>query len=589
MDMLQRLQKAALIREHYLTAGFTKFLRDYFAWLGYELTEMQEDIGKFMDDRDYPNKCVMAQRGEAKSTVGIARSLYEFIRNPGGTVLLVSGSDDYAGTLSHAIVSAIMQWDRLDWLKPESRMGARMSFTEGFDVHHSFRIPDKQPSVKAVGIFGQLQGNHVSLLIADDVETTSNGSSPANRARIATLTKEFSAIANNGAEILYLGTPQTQDSIYNSLPQRGFTVRIWPGRYPTVEEEERYGGCLAPYIKQKLDGHPELRTGYGILGNRGAQTDPARYTEQKQLANELDYQQAGFQLQFMLDTSLSDALKQTLRLGDLILFHGSPESAPEVLHWSNNPRHLAELPQDFPLARAQLYLAADFSDTYVKFTNTVAFLDPAGGGTDESVCIATASIGPYIHVIGMHCYHGGQTEENVAAAVEWMHQMGVQSVTIEDNMGHGAVTNMFRGEIKRQGLVMGAEGIYSSGQKEVRILNRLNPIMQRHRVVLHWSVLEEDLRLCRSMANGGREYSLFYQMQNLTTQKDSIPHDDRVETLSAAVFLHAAVLAQDEGQEAEKRLQAVSREFLANPMGYDDKSWIDQRGRPARGARRRLK
>lgn len=589
MDMLQRLQKAALIREHYLTAGFPKFLRDYFGWLGFSLTEMQEDIGKFMDDRDFPNKCVMAQRGEAKSTVGIARALYEFIRSPGGTVLLVSGSDDYAGTLSHAIVSAIMQWDRLDWLKPESRMGARMSFTEGFDVHHSFRIPDKQPSVKAVGIFGQLQGNHVSLLIADDVETTSNGSSPANRARIATLTKEFSAIANNGAEILYLGTPQTQDSIYNSLPQRGFTVRIWPGRYPTVEEEERYGGCLAPYIKQKLDGHPELRTGYGILGNRGAQTDPDRYTEQKQLANELDYQQAGFQLQFMLDTSLSDALKQTLRLGDLILFHGSPESAPETIHWSNNPRHLAELPQDFPLARAQLYLAADFSDTYVKFTNTRAFLDPAGGGTDESVCIATASIGPYIHVIGMHCYHGGQTEENVAETVKWLSLMGVNDVTIEDNMGHGAVTNMYRGEIKRQGLVIGAEGIYSSGQKEVRILNRLNPIMQRHRVVLHWSVLEEDLRLCRGMANGGREYSLFYQMQNLTTQKDSIPHDDRVETLSAAVFLHAAVLAQDEGQEAEKRQQAASREFLANPMGYDDKRWKDHQGRPARGARRRMR
>lgn len=589
MDLLQRYQKAALVREHYLQAGFRKFLRDYFSWLGFDLTEMQEDIGLFMDDRDIPNKVVMAQRGEAKSTIGIARALYEFIRSPGGTVLLVSGSDDYAGTLSHAIVSAIMQWDRLDWLKPESRMGARMSFTEGFDVHHAFRIPDKQPSVKAVGIFGQLQGNHVSLLIADDVETTSNGSSPANRARIATLTKEFSAIANNGAEILYLGTPQTQDSIYNSLPQRGFTVRIWPGRYPTVEEEERYGGCLAPYIKQKLDGHPELRTGYGLLGNRGAQTDPARYTEQKQLANEMDYQQAGFQLQFMLDTSLSDALKQTLRLGDLIMFHGSPQSAPEIIHWSNNPRHLAELPQDFPLARAQLYLAADFSDTYVAFTNTRAFLDPAGGGTDESVVIATASIGPYIHVLGMHCYHGGQTEENVKAAVEWMAEMGVNDVTIEDNMGHGAVTNMFRGEINRQGLKIGCTGIYSSGQKEVRILNRLNPIMQRHRVVMHWSVLETDLRLCRGMANGGREYSLFYQMQNLTMQKDSIPHDDRVETLSAAVFLHAEVLAQDEGQEAEKRKQAVSREFLANPMGYDDRKWKDQQGRPARGARRRMR
>ncbi|MES9310992.1 phage terminase large subunit, partial [Cutibacterium acnes] len=229
-DMQRRMVMAGIVRAHYEN-NFPLFLHDYFAWLGFDLTEMQLDIGRYMAERTLKNKCVMAQRGEAKSTIGIARALFEFVVIPNATVLVVSGSDDYAGTISHAIVSAIMQWDRLEWLRPETRAGARTSFTDGFDVHHAFRIPDKQPSIKAVGIFGQLQGNHVSLLIADDVETTSNGSSPANRNRIHTLTKEFAAIANDGAEILYLGTPQTQDSIYNSLPQRGFDVRIWPGRY----------------------------------------------------------------------------------------------------------------------------------------------------------------------------------------------------------------------------------------------------------------------------------------------------------------------------------------------------------------------
>nr|UVX49298.1 MAG: Terminase [Bacteriophage sp.] len=586
MDIQRRMVMAGIVRAHYEN-NFPLFLHDYFAWLGFDLTDMQLDIGRYMADRNIKNKCVMAQRGEAKSTIGIARALYEFVQMPNATVLLVSGSDDYAGTLSHAIVSAIMQWDRLEWLRPESRAGARTSFTDGFDVHHAFRIPDKQPSVKAVGIFGQLQGNHVTLLIADDVETTSNGSSPANRARIATLTKEFAAIANDGAEILYLGTPQTQDSIYNSLPQRGFDVRIWPGRYPTPEEEERYGGCLAPYIKQRMEGRPELRTGYGILGNRGAQTDPQRYSEEKQLQNERDYQQAGFQLQFMLDTSLADALKQTLQLSDLIMFHGSPQSAPEVVHWSNNPRHLAELPMDFPLARTRLYMAADFSDTYVAFTDVKAFLDPGGGGTDESVIFATAAIGPYIHVLGMRVYHGGQTEDNVEDSVRWLVSMGVTHCTIEDNMGHGAVTNMYKGAAKRLDAAIGFEGIYSTGQKEVRIISRLNPIMQRHRVVMHWSVLEEDVRMCRNMPNGGREYCLFWQMQNLTTQAKCIPHDDRIEALSAAVFLHVEALQQDEHEEAQKRLEAAAREFVANPMGYSDSRWRSHK--PVRGTRRRLR
>ncbi|WP_410965746.1 hypothetical protein, partial [Salmonella sp. ZJHZ19_0152] len=89
--------------------------------------------------------------------------------------------------------------------------------------------------------------------------------------------------------------------------------------------------------------------------------------------------------------------------------------------------------------------------------------DPAGGGSDESVIIATASVGPYIHVIGMYVYHGGQTEENIKEAVEWCDKHGVLDLTIEDNMGHGTVVNMYRGEIRRQGLVIGCSGVYSSG------------------------------------------------------------------------------------------------------------------------------
>ncbi len=587
MDIARRMVMAGIVQNHYRDR-FPLFLHDYFAWLGFELTDIQLDIGEYLSDKSLPNKCVMAQRGEAKSTVGIARALHELVVVPNGTVLIVSGGDDYAGTISHAIVSAIMQWERLEWLRPEAGSGARRSFTEGFDVHHAFRVPDKQPSVKAVGIFGQLQGNHTSLVIADDVETTSNGMTPGNRAKIATLTKEFAAICNDGGEIIYLGTPQTQDSIYNSLPQRGFDVRIWPGRYPTVEEEERYGGCLAPIIKQRMIGHPELRTGHGVLGNRGAQTDPQRYSEAKQLQNEKDYQQHGFQLQFMLDTSLADALRQRLKLADLIIFDGSPQSAPEVIHWTNHARYKLEMPPDYPLPKANLFMAADFSDTWVSFENTAAFLDPAGGGTDESVIFATASVGPYIHVLGMFVYTGGQTEENVKAAVEWCASMGVKSLTIEDNMGHGTVTNMFRGEVKKQKLVMDCAGVYSSGQKEVRIINQINPSMQRHRVVVHKAVIDADLNYCRERPNGGREYSLCWQIQNLTPERECIPHNDRVEAMSAAVFLHAEALQLDEGTEAEAREEAAMKEFIANPMGYDDPQYLAQR-KTTRGTRRRIR
>lgn len=586
MDILMRMQKAAMVRDHY-AGRFPLFLHDYFAWLGFDLTAMQLDIGEFIADETELNKVVMAQRGEAKSTIAIARALHKLVVQPSSTVLFVSGSDDYAGTLSHAVVTAIMQWDRLDFLCPERVAGARTSYTEGFDIHHAFRVPDKQPTIKAVGIFGQLQGNHVTLLIADDVETTSNGMSPANRGRIASLTKEFSAIVNDGGEILYLGTPQTQDSIYNQLPGRGFVVRIWPGRYPTAEEEARYGGMLAPYVARRCAADPSLRTGHGLLGNRGAQTDPQRYTESKMLQNERDYQQHGYQLQYMLDTSMADALRQRLSISDLIIFDGSTTAAPETIHWASNPRFKHELPMDYPLARATLYRAADFSDAWRPYDQIIAFLDPAGGGGDESVVVVCASLGPYIHVLGMYIYReGGQSEENIAACVEWLHGMGVPSLVIEDNMGHGAVTNMYRGAVLRAGYRMGVEGVYSTMQKEKRILAYLGPVMQRHRLVMHQSVITTDYETCRSLPDGGREFCLLYQIQNMTPDRECIPHNDRVDALASAVNRFVAVLEQDEDKAAEERRQQAHMAFISNPMGYDDPGYVKRT--TSRGTRRRL-
>ena len=76
------------------------------------------------------------------------------------------------------------------------------------------------------------QGKRADLLIPDDIESSKNSATPVQRAKLLHLTKDFISICQYG-RIVWLGTPQTMDSIYNSLPARGVAVRIWPGRYPT--------------------------------------------------------------------------------------------------------------------------------------------------------------------------------------------------------------------------------------------------------------------------------------------------------------------------------------------------------------------
>ena len=94
------------------------------------------------------------------------------------------------------------------------------------------------PSVRSVGITGQMTGGRATIIVADDVEIPSNSLTQVRRERLAEAVKEFDAVLVPGGEVTYLGTPQTEMSLYNQLPQRGYDIRIWPSRYVSVSDAE---------------------------------------------------------------------------------------------------------------------------------------------------------------------------------------------------------------------------------------------------------------------------------------------------------------------------------------------------------------
>jgi len=113
-------------------------------------------------------------------------------------------------------------------------------------------------------------------------------------------------------------------------------------------------------------------------------------------------------------------------------------------------------------------------------------------------------------------------------------------------------------------------GEYSTGQKERRIIDSLVSALQRHRLVLHKRVFDSDTRCNQQHSQDKRtQYSVFYQLANITTDRNSLTKDDRVEALAGAVRHWKEVLAMDENKAAEKRKQQVSAEFMQNPMGYN--------------------
>lgn len=585
MELQKRFAIAHFMMQEY--DDFPTFAMYGMAFLGYDLTEMQADIAEFMQSGPRL-RMVMAQRGEAKSTLAALYAIWRIIQFPGTIVLIISGGEQQASEVASLVIRLIMQWEILEYLRPDQRAGDRTSI-DAFDIHWALKGINKSPSVACVGITANLQGKRAHLLIPDDVETTKNGLTVTQRGHLMVLTREFTSINADG-DILYLGTPQTKDSIYNTLPGRGFTTRIWPGRFPTDDELEKYGDRLAPFLSDRILADPTLQSGGGIDGKRGKPADPARFNEDALVEKELDQGPEGFQLQYMLDTSLADAARQQLRLSDLLIANFDNDLLPETCVWQAAPRHAVELPASFPIPLTRMYHPVPLDGVMYRPRGlTIMFIDPAGGGADEIGYSITSSHGPYIHVLDVGGIKGGLTDENGDVIVDIALELGVTHIEVESNMGHGLFEINLRGVLERRKIkTIGVKGQYSTGQKERRIIDSLVGAMQRHKLVIHPRVFESDVRWGKQHSLEKRNsYSLWYQLANITTDRGSLTHDDRLEAMAGAVRWHGAVLVQDEKAEAIKRRQAELQAHAENPMGYDDPGYLAKQG-PRRGIRRSI-
>lgn len=536
-------------------------------FLGFDLTEMQRDIADFMQHG--PRKrMVAAQRGEAKSTLAALYAVWRLIQDQSTRILIVSGGEKQASEVATLVIRMIETWPLLCYLKADSTRGDRTSY-EGYDVHCDLKPLDKSASVACVGITAQLQGKRADLLISDDIETTKNGLTQTMREQLLNISKDFAAICTHG-DTLYLGTPQTKDSIYKTLPGRGFEVRVWPGRIPNAEMRERYGETLAPYIYALIDaGYKE--TGFGLDGTLGECTDKGRYNEEALIEKELDFGPEGFQLQYMLDTTMSDALRTKIKLSDMLVYSGSHDSAPDRLSYIADKRYL--FAEEHEGIRGQLlYQPASYGEHMLPYQHKLMVIDPAGCGGDEVSYACGGAANSYIHLFSVGGFQGGISTENVDKLIDLTIEMGISDIFIESNMGHGTVEMLFQNRLKERRLPgIGVRGGYNTSQKEKRIIDTISPVTRRHRFVVHSRALTDDIQSCMQYSRDKRWlYSAFQQLQGITYDRGSLAKDDRADAVAMLTAELNGFLVEDEKVVAEKEIKKKALEFMANPMGWTD-------------------
>lgn len=549
-------------------------------FLGYTLTDMQRDIARYMQYGPRQSM-VAAQRGEAKSTLAALFAVWRLIQDWNEWVLIVSGGETQASEVALLVIQLIERWGILCYLRPDRSRGDRTSY-EHYDIHCDLRTVSKSPSVACVGITAQLQGKRATLLIPDDIETTNNSLTATNREILLLRSKEFGAICVDG-KILYLGTPQTKDSIYRTLSTRGYEMRIWPGRIPTLEEEIRYGATLAPYILDLIT-QGAARSGYGVDGTRGQASDPQRYDEDLCIEKELEFGPEGYQLQYMLDTTLSDAMRTRIKLSDAIVAALGTDAAPDTLFYAAAPQNRVQSVPD-SVKQEVLYNLAGSGQLMLPYQHKIMVVDPAGNGGDEVAFACGGALNSYIHLFGVGGLQGGLSEENCNVLIDYCEEFGITDIVMEANMGHGTASMVLLNIIAKRKLThIGVRDIYAKGQKERRIIDTLGPVFRRHKFVLHERAIEMDTEYLSQYSRDKRNlYSLLFQLSGITYDRGSLAKDDRADAVAHLVNELKGYLSADEEKEAEKLQNKRAQEFLSNPMGY-----AQERRKPIRGTRSRI-
>jgi hypothetical protein len=561
-EALLRWKKLELLQQEY--SSFSTFLDDAMLHLGFDTSEVQQDIASFLEHGPQ-YLMVQAQRGQAKTTITAIFAVWCLIHSPQFRVLIVSAGGKQANEISTLIVRLLMTMDELECLRPDASNGDRTS-VEAFDVHYSLKGVDKSPSVACIGITGNLQGKRADLLIPDDIESAKNSRTALMRELLLDLTRDFTSICETG-RIIYLGTPQSQESVYNTLPGRGFTVRIWPGRYPNSAQMANYDNSLAPYIRQRLARNPALAFGGGMLGDQGQPVD-SRLDEFVLQAKELDQGPAYFQLQHMLNTKLSDAERYPLKLENLVLMRLGGDHYPMTVTRGFGGASLRAM--SVHNVNFHLNTPHEVSPDTARLQGVVMYVDPAGGGQngDETGYAVTGFLNGNIYVLAVGGVPGGynisQMQQLAAIAAAWK----VNTVIIEKNMGYGAFAAVWL-PILRQHHDCGVLEDYVHGQKELRIIETLEPVMARGALIINEAAIEEDRSTSAVHSASKRSlYSLFHQLGKLTRDKKCLFHDDRADALEGAVRHWVALLAINQDAAVKRMREREAVEATRDPLNH---------------------
>ena len=482
---------------------------------------------------------IQAFRGVGKSWITAAFVLWTLFIDPDRKVMVVSASKDRADSFSIFCQRLILEVPWLAHLKPKNddQRWSRISFDVGPATPH------QAPSVKSVGITGQLTGSRADLMVLDDVEVPNNSMTELQRGKLLQLVTECESILTpkKDSRIMFLGTPQTTFTIYNKLRERSYRPFVWPARYP--RKVAMYDGLLAPQLADDLD-----------TDDLAWKPTDTRFKEEDLLERESSMGRSNFMLQFMLDTTLSDREKFPLKFADLIVNPINPTHGPENIIWCSDPDNILKdlpcvgLPGDY------YYKPMQVQGEWTEYSETICSVDPSGRGADETTACFLSQLNGIIYLHEVFATKDGYSDKTLLTILKKCKKYGVSTLLIESNFGDGIVSELFRKHCQTTKTNINIEETRANVRKEDRIIDALEPVFNQHRLVVDPAVIEWDYASNADEASENRhQYMLAYQISRMCREKGAVRHDDRIDSLAQGVKWFTDALALSAEVEIQDR------------------------------------
>ncbi|MGN1063612.1 MAG: phage terminase large subunit [Alphaproteobacteria bacterium] len=170
-------------------------------------------LSDIYESTDNKNALLMAFRNSGKSTIVGLFCAYVLWKNPDTRILILSADHELAKKMVLSIKRLIEKHPLTKHLKPAKK---EEWASDRFTVNRP--ADGRDPSVLARGLMANITGCRADLIICDDVEVPKTCDTTAKRADLRAKLSELDYILTPSGMMVYIGTPHTADTIYNTSP-----------------------------------------------------------------------------------------------------------------------------------------------------------------------------------------------------------------------------------------------------------------------------------------------------------------------------------------------------------------------------------